>query len=108
MSGKKLPNPACVRKKGREVDVRIKKIVTRVNLMRDLLFEIKADTPLGKTVTALLNLFLYEGEGEVWDLTGISYQKLADSIGISRAELLESLESLQQQGIIEYKKSSRD
>lgn len=103
MTGKKLHDPACDREKGREVDVRIKKIVTQVNLMRDLLFELKADTPLGKTVKTLLNLFLCKGEEEVWDLTGISYQKLADLIGISQTELLESLESLQQRGIIAYK-----
>ncbi|WP_027363920.1 hypothetical protein [Desulfotruncus alcoholivorax] len=86
-----------------EVDAQIKKMVSRVNLMRDLLFEIKAGTPLGKTVKMLLNLFLCEGEDGIFDLTGISCHKLANLIGISHSELQESLEYLQQQGIILYK-----
>lgn len=92
-----------------EVDAQIKKMVSRVNLMRELLFEIKADTPLGKTVKVLLNSFLCEGEGGdgTLDLTGISYHKLANLIGISQTELQESLEYLQQQGVIFYKPVSK-
>ncbi|KJS12798.1 MAG: hypothetical protein VR67_06215 [Peptococcaceae bacterium BRH_c8a] len=87
-----------------EVDAQIKTLVSRVNLMRNLLFEIKAETPLGKTVKIILNLFFCEGEDGFLDLTGISYHKLANLIGISHTELQESLEYLQQQGIILYKK----
>lgn len=86
-----------------EVYIQIKKMVSRVNLMQDLLYEIKADTPLGKTVKVLLNLFFCEGEYQALDLTGISYCKLANLIGISLTELQESLEYLQRQGVISYR-----
>lgn len=106
MIKKKLYCPMHSRDK-EEVGAQIKKMVSRVNLMRDLLFEIKADTPLGKTVKMLLNLFLCEGEEGILDLTGISYHKLANLIGISHTELQESLEYLQQQGIILYRPISK-
>ena len=102
MTKEKLHCPKYNGEKGK-VDAQIKKMVSRVNLMRDLLYEIKADTPLGKTVKMLLNLFLCEGEDWVLDLTGISYYKLANLIGISLTELQESLEYLQRQGIISYR-----
>jgi len=94
------------RSKSRDMDARIENTVSRLNLMRNLLFEVKADTPLGKTVKTLLNLFSEGNEG-VLDLTGISYNKLANLIGISETELQESLEYLHQQGIISYRTASK-
>ncbi|WP_018086221.1 hypothetical protein [Desulfurispora thermophila] len=99
MGQKELHYPEHSRDK-EEVNAQIKKMVTRLNLIRDLLFEIKANTPLGKTVKTLLNLFLSKGKGRSPDLAGISCHELANLIGITPAELKESLEYLQQQGII--------
>lgn len=106
MMQKKIPYPKHSRDK-EAVDAQIKTMISRVNLMRDLLFEIKADTPLGKTIKMLLNLLLSDGEDGILDLTGLSYQKLASLIGVSHAELQESLEYLQQRGIISYRTISQ-
>ncbi|MTI85681.1 MAG: hypothetical protein FH756_17735 [Firmicutes bacterium] len=105
MTQKKIHYPGLNRDE--EVNTQIKKLVSRVNLMQDLLFEIKADTPLGRTVKMLLNLFLCEDEDGVLDLTGISCQKLANLTGVNHTELQESLEYLQRQGIILYKPASK-
>lgn len=88
-----------------EAVTRIKKLAAELNKMRNLLYEIKADTPLGITVITLLNIFVEGREGNL-ALTGISYDKLACSMGISPRELLDSLEYLHQQGIIYYKFAS--
>lgn len=84
----------------KELDAKIKKMVSQINLMQNLLFEVKADSPIGKTVKILLNLFICEDKPD--GLTDISCYKLAVWTGISLTELHESLRYLQQQGIISY------
>lgn len=83
-----------------------KKMVNRLNIMSTLLFEIKAGTPLGKTVNILFNLCRYEGKASASgtiNLADISLKKLAGLAGISEAELRDSLDFLHRNGIIIYR-----
>lgn len=90
-----------------EAQTQIKKMVSQINVMTNLLYEVKADTPLGKTLKVLLNLFLNKGKDGVLDLAGVSYQKLANLTGVTEKELQVSLDYLQQEGIIAYKPAVR-
>jgi putative sterol carrier protein len=87
----------------------VKNMIFSINSMSTLLYEVKAATPLGKTLHALLNLFIinYE-EGKscsngAINLTAVSLCHLADFAGIGRGELDEALALLQRQGVIFYR-----
>lgn len=83
----------------------IKKITDSLNTMSNLLYEVKAETPLGKTLKVLINLCRRHGETSVFEtvkLPGISLRRLALLAGISRAELQQSLDYLRLKGIIIY------
>lgn len=68
-----------------------------------LLYEMKAGTPLGKTINVLFNLYCYEGKvlaaGSI-NLIDIPLKKMAGLAGISEEELWDSLDFLHQNGII--------
>lgn len=83
----------------------IRNITDNLNTMSNLLYEVKAETPLGKTLKVLMNLYRHHGEtsmNETVKLSGISLQGLALLAGISEAELQQSLDSLRRKGIIIY------
>jgi len=88
----------------------VKNMVNRLNTMSTLLYEMKAGTPLGKTVNILFNLYRYEGkvsaDGAI-NLIDISLKRLADLAGISKEDLLDSLDFLHRNGIIIYRPVSR-
>lgn len=87
----------------------VKDIVESINTMAALLFEIKAGTPLGKTLKTLFNLCRRDGKdsaGGVINLTGISFRNLAGMMDITEPELKESLDYLQQNGKIYYRPAS--
>lgn len=83
----------------------IRNIMDSLNTMSHLLFEVKAETPLGKTLKVLISLYRRQCEtsvNETLTLSGISLQGLARLAGISDAELQQSLDYLRQKGIIIY------
>lgn len=83
----------------------ISNITDSLNTMSNLLYEVKAETPLGKTLKVLINLYRRQGEtsvNETMKLSGISLHGLACLAGISEAELQQSLDYLRQEGIIIY------
>jgi hypothetical protein len=83
----------------------IRNITDSLNIISNLLYEVKAETPLGKTLKVLINLYRRQCEtsvNEILRLSGISSQKLARLAGITEAELQQSLDYLRQKGIIIY------
>ena len=81
----------------------VKGMVNQIDLMVSLLYEIKTGSPIGKTITTLLNIypsekFLCNTEKRVQ--INVSLSSLASLAEISVKELKKSLDYLQQQGII--------
>ncbi|MFZ5633785.1 MAG: hypothetical protein ACOY40_13160 [Bacillota bacterium] len=86
----------------------VKNMAHCINTMTFLLYEIKAGTPLGKTVKVLFDLFGHEGKsspGGTINLSAVSLRTLANSAGISGEELQDSLDCLQRQKVIFYRRS---
>lgn len=82
----------------------IQDLAERIEFMTFLLFEIKARTPLGRILIFLLNLTSHtEGvSDEKVALKSIPIAVFIESTGVTEEELWESLEHLQQKGIIYY------
>lgn len=83
----------------------IRNIAGSLNTISNLLYEVKAETPLGKTLKALINLCRHHEKtsvSETPNLSGISFQRLARLAAVSEAELQQSLDYLHQNGIIDY------
>jgi hypothetical protein len=86
----------------------VKNIILGIDTISMLLYEMKAATPLGKTLKVLFNLFNKEGKsssGKTINLTGVSFRHMAGMAGISEKELQEALDCLQRQGVIFYRRS---
>jgi len=84
----------------------VQSLARRINLMALLLYEIKAGTPLGKTVELLLDLFRREGTttpNGALILTNLSRLDLAELAELSATELQESLDRLARDSIIIYR-----
>ncbi|ACV62783.1 hypothetical protein Dtox_1945 [Desulfofarcimen acetoxidans DSM 771] len=83
----------------------VQAMVNQIDLFVKLLYEIKTGSPLGKTVTVLLNIYSLEkvfyGREEAISVN-ISLSNLARFAEISLTELKESLDYLKQEGIIYY------
>ena len=86
----------------------VQAIVNQIDLMVSLLYEIKTGSPIGKTITVLLNIYSL-GKGfsntEETEKVIISLSSLARLAEISTTELKDSLDYLQQEGIINYKQT---
>ena len=83
----------------------VQAIVNKIDLMVGLLYEIKTGSPIGKTITILLNIYPMEkvfSNTEEAIPVNISLSSLARLAEISVTELKESLDYLQQEGIIYY------
>ena len=80
----------------------VQAIVNQIDLMLSLLYEIKTGSPIGKTIAILLNIYPLEKVFSNSEETtvNISLSSLAGLAEISVAELKESLDYLQQEGII--------
>lgn len=84
----------------------VQSLARRINLMALLLYEIKAGTPLGKTVELLLDIFRREGTttpNGALILTNLSRLDLAELAKLSATELQESLDRLARDSIIIYR-----
>ena len=86
----------------------VQAIVNQIDLMVSLLYEIKTGSPIGKTITILLNIYslgkgFYNTEETVKVI--ISLSSLAKLAEISITELKDSLDYLQKEGIINYKQT---
>lgn len=80
----------------------VKSIARDISTMSALIYEIKAGTPLGKTIIIAFHLF-YKSSGK--NICGISSPTLAKMAGVSQDELEDCLDYLQKQKIIVYKPS---
>ncbi|MCG8402735.1 MAG: hypothetical protein MJA84_14270 [Firmicutes bacterium] len=105
----KKQQPAC--KTAQEKNDRlVEDIAARLNLMRTLLYLLKANTPAGKTAAVLLclccsdNAFQKGGNKKIKHIDG---DDLAQLVGLSEDELQESLDYLQRQGVISYKAKNK-
>lgn len=80
-------------------------IVNRIDVMSKVLYEIKTESPLGKTIKILIGLFDHDGkiypDGTIC-LRRVSLNALAGQAEISEADLKESLDYLQRLRIILY------
>lgn len=82
----------------------IQKKVDRINLMANLLYEVKSGTPLGRVTVILLNLYFPEAGAPAQKSPGVlSISILASLAGVSELELRSVLDFLQQKGIISYR-----
>lgn len=93
-----------------EPNIRLaRNIVDSIKTMADLLYEIKAGTPLGNTLKTLLNLCHRDAkvsEGGVMTLPGVSFLALARTTDISENDLQKALDYLQQRGIFNCRPAS--
>ena len=86
----------------------VQAIVNQIDLMVSLLYEIKTGSPIGKTITILLNIYPMEKVFSNTEKTvpvNISLASLARLAEISVTELKESLDYLQREGIICYEET---
>jgi|GEM_PF-4043376 len=86
----------------------VQKLTARLELMRTLLYTIKAGVPAGRIAAVLVVLCALSGleqTGNEIILTEAEYQALARSANLSTGKLKDSLDYLQQQGIICYSRS---
>lgn len=82
----------------------MQKKVNQINLMANLLYEIKAGTPLGRVTVILLNLpFPSTCSPTLESQAVLSLPTLAKLAGVSERELRPALDFLQQKGIITYR-----
>ncbi|HBV98218.1 MAG: hypothetical protein JL50_00085 [Peptococcaceae bacterium BICA1-7] len=77
----------------------------RMGFMIDMLYEIKAETPVGRILVILVNVILRKeiSPAEKIDLCHISLPVLAELAGVTEEELQESIDFLQLKGIIAKK-----
>ncbi len=95
--------------KGSEINIRTaRNIISRSCMMASLLYEIKAETPAGKTFKILINLFNEDGSslGATIHLNSISTNALSQMAGISENELMKALAFLQEKKFITYQTSA--
>lgn len=82
----------------------IQKKVDQINLMANLLYEIKAGTPLGRVTVILLNLYFSADGNPASESPGVhSLPALAGLAGVSEGDLSVALCFLQQKGILSYR-----
>lgn len=88
----------------------VKKLTARLELMRTLMYTIKAGVPAGKIAAVLIVLCALSSSGQTGNkivLTEDEYQALARSANLSTGELKDSLDYLQEQGIICYSRTKQ-
>lgn len=80
----------------------IQKKVDRVESMTELLYEIKAETTLGRIAVVLINRFIQEDSNPFTkiNLCGVSLAHLAGLAEATEEELKQAIDYLQQKGII--------